>query len=274
MHYRHTLLGIARQSFRFARLLALALLVLVCLSGSSSATRTRVSRFDALPRAPELLAQPIELPQCGMRILEWRSSDAMHDETTPSPEAIAFIDETCARAAARYGEFLKSKKLQTKRSSPEFLPAISVLPGNVLLDGKSGRALNDLPNRFEAVAPGCCYWGLYVDGLNHLFVRNDPLLREGSGKLVHNMRFARTMTHEMSHVLSARLGVWDIVGYERDADEKLAEEFVGFMGFDYPTESSADDLAYHRVQAPERKAPTPTPSAAPIPPVAPASPQK
>ena len=48
----------------------------------------------------------------------------------------------------------------------------------MLLDGKSLRALNDLPSRFEAVAPGCCYWGLYVDSLNHLFLRNDPLIKD------------------------------------------------------------------------------------------------
>jgi hypothetical protein len=130
------------------------------------------------------------------------------------------------------------------------MPTISLLPGNVLVDGKSSRALNDLPSRFEAVAPGCCYWGLYVDALNHLFVRNDPLIRGLDGKLETNPRFVRTFTHEISHILSARLGVWDAIGYDRQRDEDLAEEFVAFMGIRYPPESSADDLAYHRGRVP------------------------
>jgi hypothetical protein len=121
-----------------------------------------------------------------------------------------------------------------------------MLPGNTLLDGKSPRALNDLPSRFEAVAPGCCYWGLYVDTLNHLFLRNDPLIRDGNGALVPNPRFVRTLTHEISHILSSRLGVWDVIGYDRQHDEELAEDFVAFMGMRYPAESSAEDLAYHR----------------------------
>jgi len=54
------------------------------------------------------------------------------------------------------------------------------------------------------------------------------------------------MTHEISHVLSARLGVWDIIGYDRQRDEDLAEAFVAYMGMHFPAESSADDLAFHR----------------------------
>jgi hypothetical protein len=150
------------------------------------------------------------------------------------------------------------------------LPAISLLPGNTLLDGKSARALNDLPTRFEAVAPGCCYWGLYVDSLNHLFLRNDPLARDEKGELVANPRFVRTLTHEISHVLSSRLGVWDAVGYDRQRDESLAEEFVAFMGVRFPAESSADDLAFHRDRASRGTAPvidataTATATAAPM----------
>ena len=146
--------------------------------------------------------------------------------------------------------FLRSKKLPRLRDQASTLPAISLLPGNVLLDGKSLRALNDLPSRFEAVAPGCCYWGLYVDSLNHLFLRNDPLIKDADGKLVPNPRFVRTLTHEISHVLSSRLGVWDVVGYDRQRDEDLAEDFVAYMGMHFPAESSAEDLAFHRGRVP------------------------
>ena len=65
----------------------------------------------------------------------------------------------------------------------------------------------------------------------------------------------RTLTHEISHVLSARLGVWDAVGYDRQRDEDLAESFVAYMGMHFPAESSAEDLAYHRGRVPGRTPP-------------------
>jgi len=168
----------------------------------------------------------------------------------PTDQALSTIDDTCRDAFNRFGEFLHTKRLPRLHGQPDSLPAISLLPGNTLLDGKSTRALNDIPSRFEAVAPGCCYWGLYVDSLNHLFLRNDPLIKNADGTLAANPRFVRTLTHEISHVLSARMGVWDIVGYDRQRDEDLAEEFVAFMGMRFPAESSAEDLAYHRGRVP------------------------
>jgi hypothetical protein len=185
-----------------------------------------------------------------MRIVEWRSTAALRSETTPNDQALAVIDDTCRDAFERYGDFLRARRLPRLRVQPEILPAISLLPGNTLLDGKSMRALNDLPARFESVAPGCCYWGLYVDSLNHLFLRNDPLVKDADGALVANPRFVRTLTHEISHILSSRLGVWDVVGYDRQRDEDLAEEFVSFMGMRFPAESSAEDLAFHRGRTP------------------------
>jgi hypothetical protein len=238
------------QSLRFARLLSLLTLAVVGFVSTPSAGRPTASRFDALPRSDERLPQPIWIPHCEMRIVEWRSTSALRVETTPSDQALAVIDETCRDAFDRYGDFLKSRRLPRLHAHPELMPAISLLPGNTLLDGKSARALNDLPSRFEAVAPACCYWGLYVDSLNHLFMRNDPLVRGADGTLVANPRFVRTLTHEIAHVLSARLGVWDVIGYDRQRDEDLAEDFVTFMGMRFPAESSAEDLAFHRGKTP------------------------
>lgn len=231
---------------RAAKLLACSTLALVAFVATPSAGRSSASRFDALPRPAERLAQPIWLPHCQMRIVEWRSTAALRSETAPSDRALAVIDDTCREAYERYGDFLRTQRLPRLHAQPESLPAISLLPGNTLIDGKAPRALNDMPSRFEAVAPGCCYWGLYVDSLNHLFLRNDPLIRDAGGDLVANPRFVRTLTHEISHVLSARLGVWDALGYDRQHDEDLAEAFVGYMGMHFPAESSAEDLAYHR----------------------------
>ncbi len=235
---------------RFPRFLAVVPLALVAFVATPSAGGPPVGRLDALPEAREQLAQPVWLPHCGMKIVEWRPTSALRAETTPSENAYALLDATCRDAFQRYTAFLRSKKLPRLRDQPSFLPAISMLPGNVLLDGKSLRALNDLPSRFEAVAPGCCYWGLYVDSLNHLFLRNDPLIKSPSGELEANPRFVRTLTHEISHILSSRLGVWDVVGYDRQRDEDLAEDFVAYMGMHFPAESSAEDLAFHRGRAP------------------------
>jgi hypothetical protein len=253
---------------RVVRLMACTTLALVAITATSSAGGPSASRFDALPRPAERLPQPVWLPHCQMRIVEWRTTAALQAETTASDSALAVIDNTCRDAYQRYAEFLLSRRLPHLHAQPQSLPAISLLPGNTLLDGKAPRALNDMPSRFESVAPGCCYWGLYVDSLNHLFLRNDPLIKNASGDLVANPRFVRTLTHEISHVLSARLGVWDAVGYDRQRDEDLAEAFVGYMGMHFPAESSAEDLAYHRggtpvVAHPEVVAARPAPAQPP-----------
>jgi hypothetical protein len=201
---------------------------------------------DALPRAHERLARPLALPKCGAVVVEWKSTPDLRDETTPSARAMEVIDDTCARAIARYPEFLEAKSLPHDARPRGALPALSLLPANVLLDGADSRNLNDVPARFAAVAPGCCYWGLYVDSLKHLFIRNDPLMRDDAGELVANPHFVRTLDHEIAHVMNARLGVVDYT--DRDRDEALAEEFVAFLGIDLPTESSWEDLEHHKAK--------------------------
>jgi hypothetical protein len=195
--------------------------------------------------AEERLPEPVWLPHCGMHVVEWRSSPALRAETSVGDQALSVIDTTCRSAFARYGDFLRAQGLTQGRLQPTELPTISLLPGNVLLDGKSSRALNDLGSRFEAVAPGCCYWGLYVESINHIFLRNDPLTRGENGTLKPNARFVRTLTHELSHVLATHLGVWDARSFDRDRDESLAEKFVAFMGIQFPVESSSEDLEFH-----------------------------
>jgi hypothetical protein len=227
------------------RLLAITTLAVIASVAAPSAARPPLSRLDALPRDGERLAEPIWLKHCGMKIVEWRPTSALEAETTPSDPAIALIDRTCREAFARYGDFLRARNLPQPRDVADELPAISILPGNTLLDGKASRSLNDLPSRFRAVAPGCCYWGLYVDSLNHLFLRNDPLVKTARGALAPNPQFVRTLTHEISHILSSHLGVWDAVGYDRQRDEDLAEEFVVYMGMHFPADSSAENLAHH-----------------------------
>ncbi|MGH7435863.1 MAG: hypothetical protein ACRENE_09325 [Polyangiaceae bacterium] len=215
------------------------------LAGAAGGAASGGKAQDALPRSGERLAIPIRLAHCPMPIVEWRSTGALAVETSPSRRALEVVDAACARAFESYGAFLRSKHLPQPFARPDGLPAMSILPANVALDGRSSRALNDVTTRFEAVAPGCCYWGLYVESLNHLFLRNDPLTRDASGDLRPNPRFVRTFTHEIAHVLGMRLGVWSVVPYDRRLDEELAEQFVIFMGMTFPVESSSQDLALH-----------------------------
>jgi hypothetical protein len=230
---------------RLTLFLGLASLAVVALIAAPSLGRSPLTRYDALPLAGERLSEPFWLPHCGMHVVEWRSSPALRAETSVGDQALSVIDTTCRNAFARYGDFLHAQGLAQGRLQPTELPTISLLPGNVLLDGKSSRALNDLGSRFEAVAPGCCYWGLYVESINHIFLRNDPLTRGADGTLKPNLRFVRTLTHELSHVLATHLGVWDARSFDRDRDESLAEKFVAFMGIQFPVESSSEDLEFH-----------------------------
>jgi hypothetical protein len=230
---------------RIVRLLAVVTVAFVSSVAIPSEAGSPASPLDALPREGERLERPITLPHCGMRIIEWRSTAAFQADTTPSDRALAVIDRTCRDAFERYGDFLRAERLPQPRREPDAMPTLSLLPGNTLVDGKASRSLNDLPSRFAAVAPGCCYWGLYVPSLNHLFLRNDPLVKDAAGALVPNPRFVRTLTHEISHVLSYRLGVWDVVGFDRQRDEDLAEAFVAYMGMSFPKDTSAEDLAFH-----------------------------
>jgi hypothetical protein len=231
--------------WRLNRFVGVAALAVVALAAAPSLGRSSLTRYDALPSSRERLPQPVWLPHCRTHVVEWRPSPALRAETSVGDQALAVIDDTCRNAFARYGDFLREQGLKQSRVEPTALPTISLLPGNVLLDGKSLRALNDLGSRFEAVAPGCCYWGLYVESINHVFLRNDPLIRSENGSLQPNPRFIRTLTHELSHVLSSRLGVWDSASFDRDRDEALAEKFVAFMGIRFPVESSSEDLEFH-----------------------------
>jgi hypothetical protein len=232
-------------SHRLTLFLGLAALAVIALVAAPSLGRSPLTRFDALPLAEERLPKPVWLPHCRMHVVEWRSSPALEAETSVGEQALSVIDTTCRDAFARYGDFLRSQGLTQTRVEPTALPTMSLLPGNVLLDGKSLRALNDLASRFDAVAPACCYWGLYVESLNHIFLRNDPLIRAENGALQPNPRFVRTLTHELSHVLSTHLGVWDAASFDRDRDERLADQFVSFMGLQFPVESSSEDLEFH-----------------------------
>jgi hypothetical protein len=205
-----------------------------------------VSTNNALPTAAERLAQPIVLAHCGgARIVEWRATATLMAETQPSADAVALIDATCRRAMEMYPAFLRSRALVPRRAAPDAMPAFSLLPGNALRDGTRARNLNDLPGRFGGVVAKCCYWGLYVDALRHVFMRNDPLVRDArSGELRTNPHFLRTLVHELGHILSARVGIWDLA-HERDRDEALAEDFVDYYGIRAPVDSAEDDLVAH-----------------------------
>lgn len=234
-------------AFRLARYVVAFVIVIGCVLAAPSAG-ARGSHDDALPTRAERLPEPLALPHCaGASIVEWKPTSEFAADTTPSPQALEVIDDTCRRALERYPEFLRERGIAALRDKPARMPRVSLLPGNVLVDGLDSRNLNDVSGRFSGVAQRCCYWGLYVETLHHLFVRNDPLVHDlRSGSAQTNPRFVRTLLHELAHVLNAQLGVWEAMGeHDRDLDERLAEEWVGWLGIRFPTESSSDDYALH-----------------------------
>ena len=222
-----------------ARALASAALAALGLGTSPSAGRSS-SQADALPRADEGLVAPIRsLPHCGMPIVEWRPTSSLAAETTPSELALAVVDEACAKAFDRYDAFLRAQHLPQPRPTPGVLPAMSFLPANVALDGASPRALNDVPSRFEAVAPGAAtgdstssrsitsffsqrsaHEGPLRGRLSQSALRPDPDARDLARPELPPRRVVRRPLRPAAR------------------DEDLAEAFVVYMGMTFPVESS------------------------------------
>jgi len=199
------------------------------------------------PRPSELLASPMVLPSCpGVTVVEWRR-DSHVGWTDPDSPGVrdagnAVIDRACGLALRRYPDFLKSKGF-------DFTPAtlrisVSLLPANTILDGNRPRNMNDGDSRFATVTPhgsdGKHYiiWGVYDMKTGGVFVRNDPVT-QGHGE---NRYFTRIFLHEFGHALSDRWGVQSrYFPGDKNADEKLEEEWTRFAGYGFTNDSSFDD---------------------------------
>lgn len=192
--------------------------------------------LTARPSAGELLVDPIQLPDCpGVRVVEWRA-DSHADWTGPSRRAAEFVNKICS-LIRRYPEFLNQHGLSAIQE-PVTIP-VALLPGNTLLDGRNPRNLNDQAGRFATVVGrGKIIWGVYDTDTGFVFVRNDPITKGGH----ENRYFGRVFLHEMAHALNDKWGVQArYFPGDRERDEKLADEWANFAGYDIKDDSSQED---------------------------------
>lgn len=196
------------------------------------------------PTASEQLASPVHLDKCaGVSIVEWRPS-RLSDVTKPSEAGILVVAKTCAFAIKKYPDFLKSKGYVFVQHPVS--ARIMMMPANNMADGHDPRNLNDTKGRFLNVQPKCCSWGIYDTPTKAIFLRNDPLLPSKEGSK-HNRYFMRTMLHEFAHLLNHQ---WEVRArnfpYDKDAanavDERVAEEWVAWLGIDFGTDSAEENL--------------------------------
>ena len=203
--------------------------------------------FRMEPLIDERLAQPLEVDGCPMSIVEWKPTPGQAITTSASPQALDYIGRLCRLAIERYPVF--AARVYEYNVPPEALGTIHVtasfLPANIFLDGKGYRNLNDFAFRFASVKDNGFIWGYYHFQPRHVFLRNDVLARTTIGTDVacpHEL-FKRTFLHEMGHVLNHQWGLLDAkLGSGAEADERVADEFVTWLGFDADPGSSADAL--------------------------------
>lgn len=63
-----------------------------------------------------------------------------------------------------------------------------------------------------------------------------------AGKASANKYWRRTFLHEIAHILNRFWRVDELNQIGRARDEELAEEWIAFLGIQYGTETSAEDL--------------------------------
>jgi hypothetical protein len=200
-------------------------------------------RHRARPTPNELLATPIHLRCDGLTVVEWRPTVRWRRLTSPRPESIAVIDDLCVNSLEKYPKYLYDRFgwMRDNGSSVDGV-SVSLLPANELVEGRSPRAMNDFLFRFKGLQT-CCNWAMYVSSISSLFIRNDPLLERG-GKPIAYRHFAKIFVHEMAHVMNDRYGYKpNYFPGDTKRDEQLAEEFSGAMGYEFETESPAQDIA-------------------------------
>jgi len=216
-------------------------LYLLLVSSSVLAADAKVPDISK-PRPEELLSEPIQLdcgPYINIRIVEWRASRRV-PLTGVTPEGIAVMNRACQEAVENYPAYLKSKHLNFVQMPVNV--NISLLPSNSYLDGTESRNLDDLKGRFKYEFNECCFWGLYIKRTSSLFFRNDPILTNG----IPHKYFIRAFQHELAHIFDDQWNVMNLNDISYRSDEKMAEDWVRFIGFKFETETMEDDLETKR----------------------------
>ncbi len=177
-----------------------------------------------LPKADQRLPEPIEIPACHLTILEWRPG--VFSGTSPSPQGIKRLTEICVAAIKAFPKFIQTEGLVAL--DIPFHASISILPYNVYEDGMKPGNLNDdvrfktRPKFYNEEGKEVSLFGYLDREENYVYIRND----------VFSTEFRKVFSHELFHMLSDQLGIYDSFYSSHDLkDEAYARKFTKFMGF-------------------------------------------
>lgn|GEM_PF-3223162 len=184
------------------------------------------------PLPSELLAEPIDLPECpGIRIIEWRVTAGHTASTRPSAAAIRIIDRVCDAARRGFDDFVTRQGIPTTRRSPLHAD-VCLLPADAR-SGEDYRNLNDVTWRFRSrtfAHEGSALprvWGYHQRSTQTVYVRNDVFNEDGTP----NRGFETVFAHEMFHALSYGSGLYERHAGDKDAEEEaMARRFTRGLG--------------------------------------------
>ena len=176
------------------------------------------------PNAKQRLPEPIEIPACHLKIIEWRPG--LLSGTGPSPQGIKRLTEICTNAVNMFPKFLKAEGLAAPLNIP-FRATISIMPYSVHEDGMDPGNLNDdfrfktRPKFYNNMGQELSLFGYLDREEDYIYIRND----------VFSMEFRKVFSHELYHMLSDQLGTYD--SYHNPSylkDEEYAKKFTKFLG--------------------------------------------
>jgi len=184
------------------------------------------------PLADELLAPPVELPDCPtVTIVEWRSTPDEEETTSPNDRAIAMLNTACKIVLERFPRFFAEMNISIQKPLHSGV-LMSLMPANADGYGSDYRNLNDLEYRFRdrsrsSDGEEIALWGFYHRKTRRLFLRNDLLISKNKVNNDARMIFA----HELFHALSDIHGVFEHHCKGRPScDERLARLFTLKLG--------------------------------------------
>lgn len=184
------------------------------------------------PLPSELLAEPIDLPECpGIRIIEWRGTAGRTASTRPSTAAIRVIDCVCDAARRGFDDFVARQGIPTTKHSALHAD-VCLLPADAR-SGEEYRNLNDVTWRFRSRSfahAGSALprvWGYHQRSTQTVYLRNDVFNEDGTP----NRRFETVFAHEMFHALSYESGLYERHAGDKDAEEEaMARRFTRGLG--------------------------------------------
>lgn len=187
------------------------------------------------PTGDELLYPQITLQDCyGVKIVEWRPTVGWEGTSSPGPETIKIINDTCKLARSQFFHFLNDQNLKWETPQTQFVQHLCLMPARLDRHGDEHRNLNDInnrfasrPRRFNNDGSVQITWGFAEHVTQNIYIRNDVLTDDD----YMNSRFVTILAHELYHAMSWHYKVYDNY-QEQDKsvqDEKMARKFTKFL---------------------------------------------